>query len=252
MLPNLLAVIYLTHRASGLCYMYVGTKFCWWNFLRCFIIPIARAAVQVIEPLVEQLRPFLQRSQQPQHHADHHHHPCDQHSHPQQLQSQQQQQVHQQQPDFLSEKLTMLLLLQEPSAWGLAAAWPDPQQHKQWQQLLDASAVSIVEGEVQYLRQQLLHIDDVLQECRDGEQASGSGPVCRTCPFQLDCTVKGCIRGDLQPVNAAVAQPSIRISQPSSPQHAGTAAARPPAAGGCCGGQHASGVEQSAGHGCCN
>jgi hypothetical protein len=90
----------------------------------------------------------------------------------QQQQQHAQDQQQQQQPDFLSEKLTMLLLLQEPSAWGDAAAWADPQQHKQWQQLLDASAVSIVEGEVQYLRQQLMHIEDVLHEGREAAAAA--------------------------------------------------------------------------------
>ena len=70
-------------------------------------------------------------------------------------------QQQQQQQQFLADKLTMLLLLQEPTAWGPAEAWADQQQLKQWQQLLDASVVSIVEGEVQYLRQQLLHIEDV-------------------------------------------------------------------------------------------
>ncbi|WIA42506.1 hypothetical protein OEZ86_008492 [Tetradesmus obliquus] len=140
---------------------------------------------QVIEPLVEQMRPYLPADpqQQQQHAADDHHHPChEQHQQeapPQQQQQQAQidQKQQQQQPDFLSEKLTMLLLLQEPSAWGDAAAWADPQQLKQWQQLLDASAVSIVEGEVQYLRQQLMHIEDVLHEGRDAaaDDDDGSG-----------------------------------------------------------------------------
>lgn len=109
-------------------------------------------------------------------------------------------QQQQQQQDFLSEKLTMLFLLQVPSAWGLAGAWADHQQHKVWQQLLDASAVSIVEGEVQYLRQQLLHIEDVLHESKQaaaGVDGVTSVGVCSSCPFQLDCQVKGCIKGDL-------------------------------------------------------
>lgn len=123
----------------------------------------------------------------------------------QQTQQQQQQQVaadlqHQQQ-DFLSEKLTMLLLLQVPSAWGHAGAWADHQQHKVWHQLLDSSAVSIMEGEVQYLRQQLLHIEDVLHEGKEasaGARGVPSSRVCSSCPFQLDCQVKGCIKGELE------------------------------------------------------
>jgi hypothetical protein len=105
-----------------------------------------------------------------------------------------------QQQDFLSEKLTMLFLLQVPSAWGPADGWAHHQQHKVWHQLMDSSAVSIVEGEVQYLRQQLLHIEDVLQEGKEAAAGAGgvtSVGVCNSCPFQLDCQVKGCIRGDL-------------------------------------------------------
>lgn len=65
------------------------------------------------------------------------------------------------QQDMVPEKLCMLLLLQEPSAWAPAASWADATQHKQWQQLMDASAVSIMEGEVQYLREQLRHIHEL-------------------------------------------------------------------------------------------
>jgi hypothetical protein len=82
-----------------------------------------------------------------------------QHLAQQQPQQQQQQAEH----SFLSEKLTVLLLLQEPSAWGAAELWSDPQQLQAWKHLLDASAVSILDGEVGYLRQQLRHIEDVLQ-----------------------------------------------------------------------------------------
>jgi hypothetical protein len=73
---------------------------------------------------------------------------------------------------YVSEKLTMLLLLQEPSAWGGGDAWREPAQLAAWRALLDASAVSILDGEVGYLRQQLLHIEDVLQVSAAG--ASGA------------------------------------------------------------------------------
>jgi hypothetical protein len=80
-----------------------------------------------------------------------------------------------QEHSFLSEKLTVLLLLQEPLAWGAADLWADPQQHEAWKHLLDASAVSILDGEVGYLRQQLHHIEDVLQVTGAGSSSGGSG-----------------------------------------------------------------------------
>jgi hypothetical protein len=231
--------------------------------------------VQVIEPLVEQMRPYLPadvQQQQQQHVADDHHHPChEQHlqegsqllqPHAQDRQQvQQNQDSQQQQPDFLSEKLTMLLLLQEPSAWGDAAAWADPQQQKQWQQLLDASAVSIVEGEVQYLRQQLMHIEDVLHEGREAAAAvasdggvsdgadvgaAGGAPACSSCPFQLDCTIKGCIKGEL-----TAAAPSLRSHKAAA---AGRQPGREEMAGGSSGGGCCGGGSQGAGvsHACCS
>eukprot|EP00878_Enallax_costatus_P005433 GHUV01005703.1.p1 GENE.GHUV01005703.1~~GHUV01005703.1.p1 ORF type:complete len:209 (+),score=113.57 GHUV01005703.1:2-628(+) len=140
------------------------------------------------------------------------------------------QQQHQQQ--FLAEKLTMLLLLQEPTAWGPAEAWADQQQLKQWQQLLDASAVSIVEGEVQYLRQQLLHIEDVLHEDRPAV-SEGSG-VCSTCSFQLDCSVKGCIKGDSKHSSASTA-PAAAVQEVAEQQHQQQQRhAEPQSSSGCC------------------
>jgi hypothetical protein len=108
-----------------------------------------------------------------------------QHLAEQQLDQQQQQQAHEH--SFLSEKLTVLLLLQEPSAWGTAELWADPAQLEAWKHLLDASAVSILDGEVGYLRQQLHHIEDVLQVSGgDGSSSSSSGAAgCNSCSASL-------------------------------------------------------------------
>lgn len=84
--------------------------------------------------------------------------------------------------DFLAEKLCMLLLLHPTDRWS--AAWADAAQGEQWQQLLDATAISIVETEVLYLREQLQHIDDVIE-------GGSLEPACGTCKFSLDCSVKG-------------------------------------------------------------
>lgn len=169
----------------------------------------------------------------------------------------------QQQQQFLSEKLTMLLLLQEPTAWGPPEAWADQQQYKQWQQLLDASAVSIVEGEVQYLRQQLLHIDDVLHENRD--IAAEAGGVCSTCSFQLDCSVKGCVKGDAMVSRAAAAVAAAATGErgarlgPGRALHSAASADEQlttdcGSSGGCC--SHEPLVENeehsAAGHACCS
>lgn len=84
---------------------------------------------------------------------------------------------------FLSEKLTVLLLLQEPAAWGAAELWSDPQQHQAWKHLLDASAVSILDGEVGYLRQQLRHIEDVLQIAGTSDSTAGGCNSCSASPL---------------------------------------------------------------------
>jgi hypothetical protein len=229
--------------------------------------------LQVIEPLVAQMRPYLPADLQQT--ADDHHHPChEQHQqeHTQHMQQQPEaqdpqpppQQQQQQQPDFLSEKLTMLLLLQEPSAWGDSAAWADPQQQKQWQQLLDASAVSIVEGEVQYLRQQLMHIEDVLHEGReaaaaaggdgdvsDGAEAGiGATPSCSSCPFQLDCTIKGCIKGEL--TAAAVLKPhkAAATAAAAGASHHGMGGGS--SSSGCCGSHGSASQEPGVSHACCS
>jgi hypothetical protein len=154
----------------------------------------------------------------------------------------------------------MLLLLQEPSAWGDSAAWADPQQQKQWQQLLDASAVSIVEGEVQYLRQQLMHIEDVLHEGREAAAAAAAGegdlsdgaaagvggmPSCSSCPFQLDCTIKGCIKGDL---TAAAKQTAAAAAVGASRQGMGGSSS----SSGCCGSHGTSSQEPGVSHACCS
>ncbi|KAI8471447.1 MAG: Phytochelatin synthase-domain-containing protein [Monoraphidium minutum] len=64
--------------------------------------------------------------------------------------------------EFAAEKLTMLLLLQPPSAWAPAAAWAAPSQHAAWAKLLETSAVSILESEVRYLRRQFSHLGEVV------------------------------------------------------------------------------------------
>jgi hypothetical protein len=92
--------------------------------------------------------------------------------------------------EFLPEKLAMLLLLREPSSWAPGAAWPDGGElHKQWQQLLDASGVSIVDSEVRYLREQLQHLDEVLAESSGKEP----GSACSNCEFQDECTLHKCM-----------------------------------------------------------
>lgn len=102
-------------------------------------------------------------------------------------------------PDpHLADKLAMLLLLQEPSAWGLPSDWALPEQHASWTALLDASAVSIVEGEVQYMRRQLQHIDQVMRKdtagASDASCMDTAGDSDGSCAheFPLDCSVRGC------------------------------------------------------------
>lgn len=119
--------------------------------------------------VLQALAPLLAQHLAEQQHLEHH--------------QQQQAQEH----SFLSEKLTVLLLLQEPSAWGTAELWADPAQLEAWKHLLDASAVSILDGEVGYLRQQLHHIEDVLQESGGGSSSSdGQGAIgCNSCSASL-------------------------------------------------------------------
>jgi hypothetical protein len=96
--------------------------------------------------------------------------------------AQQQQQEQQVEHSCLSEKLTVLLLQPEPSAGGAAAVGLDPQQLLAWKHLLDAAAVSILDGEVGYLRQQLLHIEDVLQVTGGGSSSTVSfSDSCNSC-----------------------------------------------------------------------
>jgi len=178
----------------------------------------------------------------------------------------------------------VLLLLQEPAAWGPAELWTDPQQHQAWVHLLDASAVSILDGEVGYLRQQLHHIEDVLQvsgntssscnSCSSSEQvlqgaaaagegvsgavgmlpaeqaaddAAGFSSPCSTCIFQHDCSLKGClnVHGEVEVLGAAGAG---RLQQPKQQQQARQAAEI--SSSGCCSSGH--GAEQGLfEHGCC-
>jgi hypothetical protein len=114
----------------------------------------AFVATQAIQPLLSELQGHPPGSDQQQ-----------------QLETEEQEEA----SGFLSEKLTMLLLLQEPTAWGADAAWADGAQRKAWQQLLDASAVSILEGEVAYLRQQLKNLEDVLQVNGAGSSGGAGG-----------------------------------------------------------------------------
>ena len=102
-------------------------------------------------------------------------------------------------PDpHLADKLAILLPLQEPSAWGLPSDWALPEQHASWTALLDASAVSIVEGEVQYMRRQLQHIDQVMRKdtagASDASCMDTAGDSDGSCAheFPLDCSVRGC------------------------------------------------------------
>lgn len=189
-------------------------------------------------------------------------------------------QLQQQEHSFLSEKLTVLLLLQEPAAWGPAELWVDPQQHQAWIHLLDASAVSILDGEVGYLRQQLHHIEDVLQvsgntssscnSCSSSEPAQGTvaaagaagmltaveavgdaagfSSPCSTCIFQHDCSLKGClnVHGEVEVLGATAPG---RLQQPKQQQQARPAAEI--SSSGCCSSGH--GAEEGLfEHGCCS
>jgi hypothetical protein len=118
--------------------------------------------------------------------------------------------------EFLPEKLAMLLLLREPSSWAPGAAWPDGGElHKQWQQLLDASGVSIVDSEVRYLREQLQHLDEVLAESSSGNEP---GSACSNCEFQHECTLHKCMvhsgTGDSSSGSVTLAQPKAQEQLP--------------------------------------
>lgn len=145
-----------------------------------------------------------------------------------QQQQQQGQLVQQlQEHSFLSEKLTVLLLLQEPSAWGAAELWDDPQQHEAWKHLLDASAVSILDGEVGYLRQQLHHIEDVLQVSGAGSSSSSSisSGGCGSCLGDLQQDEGLAASGAAAPAIAAATAAAAMWPAAVSPAAAATAAA---------------------------
>eukprot|EP00798_Chlamydomonas_sp_ICE-L_P011084 gene11084-18694_t len=89
--------------------------------------------------------------------------------------------------DYLAEKLVLLLLLLPSSAWN-TAAWGSPEAARAWEGLLDIAGHSIVIAEVSYLREQLHHVEEVIQsgaleaKCKDSHSNSGSGHL-----HSLDC-----------------------------------------------------------------
>ncbi|GIL75770.1 hypothetical protein Vretifemale_5501 [Volvox reticuliferus] len=86
--------------------------------------------------------------------------------------------------EYLAEKVAMALLMQRPDAWPEVNRWRDPEAGRQWQALLGTATFSVVEAEAAYLREQLQHIDEVLQ----------SGDTHVTCGehrSRLDCAAHG-------------------------------------------------------------
>ena len=143
--------------------------------------------------------------------------------------------------DFLPEKLTMLLLLRGSRAWLSDKEWPEGDLKQQWQQLLEASMVSIVESEVMYMRQQLQHIDDVLLEKKNAAEAAAA---CDTCELSPECHLK-------ESMGVAAVELGDSKSSRSSKEPADIAAA----AGGGGGGGEAAGMPEGkevAAGGCCS
>ncbi|GLC33020.1 hypothetical protein PLESTM_000015300 [Pleodorina starrii] len=90
------------------------------------------------------------------------------------------------QPEYLAEKVTMALLMQRPEVWPDAEAggWAEAEAGAQWRALTGPVGHSVVEAEASYLREQLQHIDEVLQ----------SGDMEVTCgehTSKLDCAAHG-------------------------------------------------------------
>lgn len=78
----------------------------------------------------------------------------------------------------------MLLLVQRPEAWPEAGEWADAGAAAQWRALLGlGGGYSLVEAEVAYLREQLLHMEEVL--------ASGHVQPCSQHDTRLDCAAHG-------------------------------------------------------------
>uniref|UniRef100_A0A7R9VTY1 glutathione gamma-glutamylcysteinyltransferase n=1 Tax=Chlamydomonas euryale TaxID=1486919 RepID=A0A7R9VTY1_9CHLO len=65
--------------------------------------------------------------------------------------------------ESLSQRVTLLLLLHQPSAWPSPQAWCDSEAASAWASLMDVSMFTIVAAEVAYLRQQFLHVSGLLK-----------------------------------------------------------------------------------------
>ncbi|KXZ56469.1 hypothetical protein GPECTOR_1g42 [Gonium pectorale] len=86
--------------------------------------------------------------------------------------------------EYLAEKVVMSLLMQRPEAWPAAEGWADAGAGAQWGALMGPAGYSVAEAEAAYLREQLTHIDEVLQ----------TGDVTSTCgehSSRLDCAAHG-------------------------------------------------------------
>ncbi|GAX75692.1 hypothetical protein CEUSTIGMA_g3135.t1 [Chlamydomonas eustigma] len=83
----------------------------------------------------------------------------------------------------MADRCTLLIMLQPPSAWP---AWSSPELNTQWQALLDLTNFSVVATEVAYMRQQFVHVDEVMQG--DSVDATCGQPACTS---RLDCAVLG-------------------------------------------------------------
>ncbi|KAG2486905.1 hypothetical protein HYH03_014405 [Edaphochlamys debaryana] len=85
---------------------------------------------------------------------------------------------------YLTEKVVMALLMVRPEASPPADAWASPEAGARWAALVLPPGFNVVEAETAYLREQLAHIDEVMQ----------SGTVEGTCGEHsnvLDCAAHG-------------------------------------------------------------
>ena len=87
--------------------------------------------------------------------------------------------------EFWLERVTIFLLLQPPGAWPQGEEfWGSSSNASEWMSLLDLSPHTVMSTEISYIRQQLLHIDEVIDS---GLKAS----QCQSHSHVLDCKAHG-------------------------------------------------------------